>query len=141
MAALTIGVCLGSMLAVALTMLLGKLLGPVLANVNYAYLSCYYLGFVLFLGYSFWRGAALAAYQGLLLLSLFCLLLPLATVYLAWQQAQWHTAVATMGVDGMAICFAAVFFAAACKTKKRILHSRDDGVWSVPAATATLAFN
>ncbi len=141
MAALTIGVCLGSMLAVALTMLLGKLLGPVLANVNYAYLSCYYLGFVLFLGYSFWRGAALAAYHGLLLLSLFCLLLPVATVYLAWQQAQWHTAVATMGVDGMAICFAAVFLAAARKTKKRILHSRDDGVWTVPAAGPALAFS
>lgn len=141
MAALTIGVCLGSMLAVALTMLLGKLLGSVLANVNYAYLSCYYLSFVLFLAYSFWRGAAVAAYRGLLLLSLFCLLLPVATVYLGWQQAQWFSAAATVGVDGMALLFAAVFLWAARKTKKRILQTKDDGVWSVSAATSALVLN
>ena len=139
MAALTIGVCLGSMLAVGLTLFIGKLLGPVLANVNYAYLGCYYLSFALFLGYSFWRGAAIAAYHGLLLLSLVCVFLPVATAYLLWQQQHWHAAVATVAVDGMALLFAVVFFIAARKTQKRILHTGDDGVWSVPDAASTLA--
>ncbi|MBU2279092.1 MAG: PepSY domain-containing protein [Gammaproteobacteria bacterium] len=134
MAALTIGVCLGSVLAVVLTLFIGKLLGSVLTNVNYAYLWCYYLSFVLFVAYSFWRGAAIAAYHGLLFLSLACALLPVTTGYILWQLPDWYTASASFGVDLMASLFAGVFLLAARKTKKRMLQPTDGGVWSIQAS-------
>lgn len=129
MAALTIGICLGSMLAVALTMLFGKLLGPVLMNINYAYLYCYYLGFITFIGYSFWRGAAVAAYHGLGALALCCAALPLTTLYLNWQQTSWHEIIPSIGVDIMALVFAFIFLYAAHKSKVRMSNSTVDGVW------------
>ncbi|MEH8016772.1 PepSY domain-containing protein [Rheinheimera muenzenbergensis] len=131
MAALTIGVCLGSMLAVALTMLLGKLLLPVLDNANYAYLYCYYISFFACICYSFWRGAALAAWHGLLGLSYCCAALPLATLYLQWYRADWYSTAATAAVDLMALLFAAVFFYAARRCKKRMLNSESSSVWSL----------
>lgn len=132
MAALTIGICLGSMLAVALTMLVGKLLSPVLVNLNYAYLFCYYLSFIAFISYSFWRGAALAACHGLVALSFCCALLPMATLYLQWQQPDWYRLTATAGVDLMALLFAIVFGYAARNSKKRMLKSEETGIWSLP---------
>jgi uncharacterized iron-regulated membrane protein len=132
LAALTIGVCLGSMLAVALTLLTGKLLGPWLANINHAYLWCYYLSFIGFVAYSCWRGAALAAYQGLVALSLSCALLPVATLYLQWSQPELYRLSLTIGVDLMALLFAASFAYAASKTRQRLRQAIPGSVWTLP---------
>jgi uncharacterized iron-regulated membrane protein len=132
LAALTIGVCLGSMLAVALTMLVGKLAAPWLHNVNYAYLWCYYLSFVTCVAYSCWRGAARSAYQGLVALSLTCALLPVATLYLQWSRPLQYQLSLTMAVDLMALLFAGLFAVAAGKTNRRSQQAIPGSVWSVP---------
>ncbi len=141
MAALTIGICLGSLLAVVLTMLLGKLLGPLLDNINYAYLYCYYLSFIAFICYSFWRGAALAAFHGLVALSFCCATLPLATLYLQWNNPDWYKITATAGVDLMALLFAFVFCYAAHNSKKRMLRATETGIWSLSSAQLNPTFS
>lgn len=136
MAALTVGVCLGSMLAVALTLLAGKVLGAVIADMNAIYLLCYYTVFVSFLGWTCWQGASRAAYHGLLLLSLSCAALPLASLLLQWQQPALYTISRTVGVDLMALLFAALFAFAAAKTRRRQQQVTTGSLWQLPRTVA-----
>lgn len=149
MAALTVGACLGSMLAVVLTLLSGKLLGgnglggnlsgALFGNLNYAYLVSYYSVFVAFVLWTCWQGAARSAYQGLLLLAVSCAALPLASVGLQWRQPDLYAVSSTVGVDLMALLFAAIFAFAAHKTRRRQHNAAAHSLWSLaakPEATA-----
>jgi uncharacterized iron-regulated membrane protein len=145
MAALTVGVSLGSMLAVVLTLLSGKLLGgnllggnlfsTAVSNLNYAYLVSYYSVFVAFMMWTFWQGAARAAYQGLLLLTVSCAALPFASLYLQWRQPDLYAFSSTVGVDLIALLFAAIFAFAAYKTQQRQHKAALHSLWSLPAAS------
>jgi uncharacterized iron-regulated membrane protein len=136
MAALTVGVCLGSMLAVVLTLLSGKLLGAVVLQLNYAYLLSYYSVFVAFAGWSCWQGAARAAWQGLWLLAAGCAALPLASMYLQLQRPDLYAFSQTWAVDLAALVFALVFGFAANKTRARQRQAPPGSLWRLPAPAA-----
>ena len=134
MASLTIGVCLGSMLAVAITILSSKWFYLITDEVNYYYLGCYYLVFFASLIYSFTSGAARSAIHLLRLLAVSCLLIPLTTIValLFPQIGVWPAAnLSGYGVDIIALLFAIGFYFAAKKTKERAYYGEDNSLWSL----------
>lgn len=137
MSSLTIGVCVGSMLGVAITMLASKWLYLLSLPINNYYLGCYYSLFFIALGYSFYRGAALAAIHLLYVLAAACLLIPLtsilfSTLSTATLAFDGNTAI----VDVIAFIFAIVFFSAAKKAKHRAYHGEPDSIWAITTTTS-----
>lgn len=134
MAAATVGCCLGSMVAVAITMLAGKWLYPWVANINYGYLWCYYLCFLAAVFYSFWRGAARAAIHLLRLGALACIAIPVTSILATFTPSLgiWapHT-LATLMVDLMALIFAFGFLYSARLTRQRALTGPADSIWAI----------
>ncbi len=141
MAALTVGVCLGSITGVASALLVSK--WSYLANIeiNQAYVSCYYLVFFASIAYCFIRGAARAAIHLQLLLTAVLALIPLTSLVLAvvnielWQgQLLGH-----YGVDLLAGVFAIAFYLAAGKTRKRALNGDSNSIWSLDNGSVKFA--
>ena len=135
MAALTIGVCLGSMLGVVVSMLATKWLYLLSEQINNYYLSCYYVAFFTALAYSFIKGAALAAISLLRLLALCCLLIPITSVIalLLPQLAIWTaTDLASITIEAIALLFALLFYIAAKKAQHRAYFGEPDSIWAAP---------
>ncbi len=80
MAALTIGVCFGSILGVVISMLASKWLYMYNAQTNIYYLYLYYISFFAAIGYCFWRGAARGAIHIQLCLAVACLAIVATTI-------------------------------------------------------------
>lgn len=145
MAALTIGVCLGSMLAVGITMLVGKLMGSVLPtlansslqNLNVIYLLSYYAVFAGFVAFALWRGAACAALFGLRALAVACALMPALSLLLVQFKPASTVLATTYGVDLAALVFAAAFILAANKTRSRLSQAPADSLWALPTKRTT----
>lgn len=134
MASLTIGVCLGSMLGVAVAMLATKWLYLLSEQINSYYLSCYYIAFFAALAYSFVRGAALAAISLLRLLSLCCLLIPVTSLValLLPHLAIWTAAdIASLTIEAISLIFALLFYIAAKKAHHRAYFGEPDSIWAV----------
>lgn len=138
MAALTIGFCLGSMLGVAVSMLATKWLYLISEQINGYYLSCYYATFFVAIGYSFTRGAALAAIHLLRMLALCCLLIPvtsLLTVVLPslnrWVAVTASSSISTNVIDILALVFAALFYMAARKAHHRAYYGEKGSIWAI----------
>lgn len=110
MAKLTIGVCLGSMIAVAFTLVAAKWLATFVANANYATLYSYYTAFFAFVIYSFLKPVQKATTVGLYLLASLCALMVLSTlVKLALNNGNALFYSSYM-VDIVAAMFAVIFF-------------------------------
>ena len=138
MAALTIGVCLGSILAIVVTILSAKWLYINAIAVNNGYLYCYYVIFLSALVYSFFRGGAQAAIHLLQLLSLACLCIPLTSLFalLNPDSGLWTaTTFATGMVDVTAGVFAVIFYYAASKTRHRAYKGERNSIWALPLTT------
>lgn len=140
MASLTIGLCLGSILAVVITILASKWLYLMAVQVNNNYVTCYYLVFFAALIYSFARGAAKSAIHLQYALFLTCLSIPLTTIILKaipsvglWQSTSYTGFL----VEFIALIFAAIFYYGAVKTKRRVYHGESNSIWSLPITTAT----
>ncbi|MEC7470893.1 MAG: PepSY-associated TM helix domain-containing protein, partial [Pseudomonadota bacterium] len=73
MAKLTIGVCLGSVLGVATSILASKWLYLAGVDINQGYINVYYGVFIASLGFAFWQGAAKSAIALQALIAAFCL--------------------------------------------------------------------
>lgn len=138
MAAATVGICLGSMAAVALSMVAGKWLYPWVGNINYWYLIIYYAVFLLAVIYAFWLGAAKSAVHLLQLCALAALLIPLTSLLAhvlpalkLWAHLSW----ATLAVDFTALLFALFFWHMAQRTARRIRQGATDSVWSLHSGT------
>lgn len=134
MASLTIGVCLGSILAVATTLLASKWLYLMGVQSNNHYLSCYYLVFFAALIYAFAYGAAKSAITLLYLMSLVCLFIPLTTLLslVIPSIGLWETKqVASIMVELVAFVFAGAFYYAACKTKHRAYYGERNSIWAL----------
>ncbi len=134
MASLTIGVCLGSMLGVAVSMLATKWLYLLSEQINSYYLSCYYIAFFAALAYSFARGAAVAAISLLRLLAICCLLIPVTSLIalLLPQLAIWTaTDLASITIEAISLIFALLFFIAANKAHHRAYFGEADSIWAV----------
>lgn len=138
MASLTIGVCLGSILAVVSTLLASKWLYLMGVQVNNYYLVCYYVVFFGALFYSFARGGAKSAIDLQYALSLACLFIPLTSIILmVTQMSLWApTGFTNFTVEIVALIFSAVFYSAARKTEKRVYHGEVNSIWSLKAKTA-----
>lgn len=142
MAALTVGCCLGSVVAIAASMVLGKWLSPVLDNVNYSYLWIYYLCFAAALLYSFVAGAARGVIRLLQLGALLCLAMPLSSLVALCVPSLglWAPRTpATLMVDIVALVSAAGFAYAAKRTYQRAVNGDADSIWALakPAVAAT----
>ncbi|GAB1096997.1 MAG: PepSY-associated TM helix domain-containing protein [Shewanella algae] len=133
--AATVGICLGSMLGVALAMLLGKWGYAHVENINHLYLWSYYASFLIALAYAFWRGAARAAVTLQALSALVCLAMPLTSILalLAPGLGIWAPETpGTWAVDLTAFGFAAIFAFGALKTFKRATQGPADSIWAMP---------
>ncbi len=132
MAALTVGVCLGSVLGVAAAMLAGKCLYQRVENVNLSYLWVYYSVFLAACAWAGWRGAAAAAYDLLRACAVLVALIPFSSA-LAWlwpASGIWvNTSITTLAVDLTALVLAFLFAWLARLTAKRISASVRDSVW------------
>lgn len=135
MASATVGICLGSVAALAVSMLLGKWVYSYFSNINYVYLSAYYSVFVLLVAYAFWRGAARAALLILPLCAIATFAMPFTSLlaFVFPQLGLWAPySMATLGVDLVALAFSAVFFYGYRLTRQRALHGPQDSVWALP---------
>ena len=135
MASLTIGICLGSILAVVNTLLASKWLYLMGMQINNYYLTCYYLTFFVAIIYSFYRGAAKSAIHLLYTISLACLLIPLTSLLLniVPDLALWEPrALTSFTVEFIALIFAGFFYFGALKTKYRAYHGERNSIWALP---------
>ena len=133
MASLTVGVCLGSIAAIAMTLVVGKWAYPWVNNINYFYLLTYYVTFIGAIAWAFYMGAAKSAVHLLRLCSLSALLIPLTSIlaYFVPGLNIWtNLSVATLSVDGTALGFAVIFWYLAKRTAYRVQNGTKDSVWS-----------
>ena len=135
MACLTIGVCLGSILAVVTTLLASKWFYLIDVQVNNHYLTCYYLTFFAALTYTFSRGASRSAIHILYALSIACLFIPLTTLLTIalpslalWEQEPFPSFI----FEFVTLVFAAAFYYGALKTKHRAYYGEPNSIWALP---------
>ena len=135
MAKLTIGVCLGSVLGVATSILASKWLYLAGVDINLGYINVYYGVFIASLGFAFWQGAAKSAIALQALIAATCLGVPLTSFFtvLFSHDTHWHFAGGTLLVDGLALVFAWIFFKAARKTRQRAYQGEPDSIWFIPS--------
>lgn len=132
MAAATVGICLGSMAAVAFAMTAGKWAYALHVGVNLASVWVYYFVFLSAVVFAFIRGAALASAPLLYLCAFACLTIPLTTFVggfmldLVWA----HTSLATLSVDIVALILSACFVWIARRNTRRLEQGIKDSVWS-----------
>lgn len=135
MAAATVGVCLGCVAGLSLSIAAGKWLHGHVDDLNSWHQRLYYAVFLSALAWAFWRGAARAAVSWLWLSALFTLAIPLSTLA-AWLWPSlnlWaHTSVAALGVDATALAGALGLAALARATARRVAQGPADSVWSAP---------
>jgi uncharacterized iron-regulated membrane protein len=133
LAAATVGVCLGCIGGISLTIVGGKWLYGHVDNLGAWHVGLYYAAFFASIAWAFWRGCAAAAVDLLWAAALFTLAIPLTTL-LAWSfpsLGMWaHTSAASLGVDATALVGALVFVWMARATSDRIRHGVADSVWS-----------
>ena len=138
MASLTIGVCLGSIFSVSVTLLASKWFYLLGVQVNEFYLASYYYIFLISLLYSFYQGACKSAIHLLYALSIVCLLIPLTSLLIAlvpslnlWNAQQYSL----ITIEIIALVFSGLFYYGALKTKNRAYHGERNSIWALPENT------
>lgn len=124
MARLTLGVCLGSMLAVAVSMVMNGIYTALQWPVNYALLTTYYAVFAMALMYAFMQRIPRAAIHLQVALAVVCTAIALIGL-LHWQD-DWAIAVTS---TVLAIMFARM----AQKTRQRGMSGEHSALWSLSA--------
>lgn len=139
MAAATVGVCLGAVCGISLTIVAAKWLYGRVEDLNTWHRIVYYATFFSALGWSFWGGAARVGVHLLWLAAAFTLAIP-ATSLIAWalpSLGMWaHSSTATIGVDLTAMAGGFGFVWLARATRWRVLNGPRDSIWSVRDAQA-----
>ncbi|CAG0965227.1 hypothetical protein MTYP_00953 [Methylophilaceae bacterium] len=133
LAAGTVGVCLGCVCGISLTIVAGKWLYGHVADLTVWHQLVYYIVFFASIGWAFLRGAARAAINLLWLAAVGTFAIPLTTL-LAWSfpaLGLWgHTSSASLGVDMTALVGTLCFTWMAYVTARRVKHGPADSVWS-----------
>ena len=133
-AAATVGVCLGAVCAISLTIVAAKWLHGHVDDMSLWHRSVYYLMFFGAIGWAFGVGAARAAIHLLWVAALCTFAIP-ATSLIAWllpALGMWtHTSAATLGVDLTALIGGIGFVWLARATTRRALNGPTDSVWSL----------
>jgi uncharacterized iron-regulated membrane protein len=142
MSAATVGVCLGAICAISITIVAGKWLNGRVANIDVWHNGAYYFVFVASVLWSFLRGAAAASVELLWLAALATAALPLMTL------ASWmfpalgmrpSASMAALGVDFVALCSALCFVWMARATARRVEYGPPDSVWAASRRQLTEA--
>ncbi len=133
MAAATVGVSLGCVCGISLTIVAGKWLHGHVANLNAWHQYLYYAAFFAAIAWAFVAKAARASIHLLWLAALSTLAIPLTTL-LAWLApglGLWaHGSGASLGVDLMALAGALGFAWMARAAARRANNGPPDSVWS-----------
>jgi hypothetical protein len=135
MSAATVGVCLGAICAISITIVAEKWLGGRVANIDVwrnAIYYCVFLGSVL---WSFLRGAAAASVELLWLAAIAAAAIPLTTLT-GWTSPalgmQGSASMAALGVDLVALFAALCFVWMARSAARRAEYGPADSVWAAP---------
>ncbi len=139
MAAATVGICLGCVCGISLTVVAGKWLHGHVADLGTWHRIVYYAVFFAAVAWAFLRGAPRAAVHLLWLAAAFTLAIP-ATTLLAWlvpSLGLWaHGSAAALGVDLTALAGGAGFAWLARATARRLRQGPADSVWGAHAPGA-----
>jgi len=134
MAAATVGVCLGAVCGISLTIVAGKWLHGHVADLNAWHQYIYYAAFFGALVWAFRAGAARAAIHLLWLAAVATVAIPLTSL-LAWllpSLGLWaHDSGASLGVDLIALAGALGYVWMARAAARRAEHGPADSVWSL----------
>ncbi|WP_430461768.1 PepSY-associated TM helix domain-containing protein [Thalassolituus sp. LLYu03] len=137
MAAATVGISLGSVGAVALTIASAKWAALMsVSDINGWYLTLYYSLFVAAVLLAFWRGAAAGAVTLLKACALACWSIPLSTLLgaLMPESGLWaYTQLSALMVDITAGVLGAGFWWASRRTLRRLQQAAADTVWTLNA--------
>lgn len=127
---LTVGSCLGCIVAIVISMAIGRwssLIGIQLESVNHLLVYSYYSIFLLCLVYSFMLGAAKALPLLLLLISLIlCLIAPVSIIISLMNSTSLHE----WGVEVVALLFALLFFRFYQHAKLRQQQAETGSIWA-----------
>lgn len=133
MAAATVGVCLGCVAGLSLTIAAGKWLHGYVADLNASHHHVYYGVFLGSVAWAFLRGAARAGAELLALSAAFTLAIPITTL-LAWllpSLGLWaHLSVAALSVDLTALVGGLCLAWMARVAARRAKYGAPDSVWS-----------
>lgn len=133
MAAATVGVCLGCVAGLSLTLAAAKWLPGRVADLAGWHVGIYYSVFLASVAWAFWRGAARAAAPLVWLAAGCTLAIPLSTL-LGWllpASGVWADS-ATLGVDATALAGSLALAWMARATARRTHHGPADSVWAIP---------
>jgi hypothetical protein len=135
----TVGVCLGCVAGLSLTIVAAKWLHGRVADLNHWHELIYYVMFLGSVAWAFAWGAARSAVHLLWLCAAATMAIPLTTVLAALFPALglWaHGSAATLGVDVVAFIGALGFAWMAVATMRRIRNGPTDSIWSIRKADA-----
>lgn len=133
----TVGVCLGCVAGISLTIVAAKWLHGRVINLNHWHELIYYAVFLGSVGWAFAWGAARSAVQLLWLCAAATMAIPLTTLLAQLFPAlgMWaHGSAATIGVDVVAFIGAFCFAWMAIATTRRIRNGPADSIWSIRKA-------
>jgi uncharacterized iron-regulated membrane protein len=130
----TVGVCLGCVAGLSLTIVAAKWLHGRVADLNHWHELVYYAVFLGSVAWAFAWGAARSAVHLLWLCAAATMAIPLTTLLAALFPAlgMWaHGSAATLGLDGVAFIGALCFAWMAVATARRIKTGPADSIWSI----------
>lgn len=133
MASATVGVCIGCICGISLTIVSGKWLHGHVADLNAWHRYAYYAGFFGCIAWAFLRGGARSAAPLLWLAAAATLAIPLTslTAVLFPPLGLWaHTSGTALGVDLTALAGALCLARQAVATARRVAEGPRDSVWS-----------
>ncbi|HIV70377.1 MAG TPA: PepSY domain-containing protein [Candidatus Aquabacterium excrementipullorum] len=140
MAAASVGVCLGCVSGISLSIVAGKWLHGHVADLGAWHQGVYYAVFLGSVAWAFVRGAARASVHLLWLAAACTVAIPVSSL-LAWlwpQLGLWaHGSPAALGVDAVALAGALCWAWVARATARRVQAGRGDSVWSARRADQT----
>ncbi|VCU71102.1 hypothetical protein PIGHUM_03182 [Pigmentiphaga humi] len=133
----TVGVCLGCVVGLSLTIVAAKWLHGRVADLNHWHEYIYYAAFLASVAWAFAWGAARSAVHLLWLSAAATIAIPLTTLaaLLLPTLGMWaHGSAATIGVDVVAFIAALCFAWMAVATTRRIRNGPADSIWSIRKA-------
>ena len=131
---LTVGITLGCIAGISLTLASAKWPGfPATAQ---GHSLLYYGVFCAAILWALWRGAARAAPELLAVSALATLAIPVTSLVTGLSGTGWNHADSTLMIDIVALAGAAIYAAAAHKTRQRTLNGPRDSIWSLQPQSA-----
>ncbi len=133
---LTIGTCLGCILAVICSMLAGRwgyVIYPVLKSMNSLLMYVYYLIFLSCIIYTFFVGAAKALPQLIASIFIILLLIPITSIFalIFPNMGLWYSTGYLLIIDIMACIFALIFLRFYQQAKNRQHNAEKGSIWSL----------